>query len=116
MISGTIYAIIDNEYFYIGSTTQTIESRIGLHISASKNSSKKSKLYKYINEIRGGWKDILYITLENVECKTLKELKDKEYTYIKKFIDDKLCLNTISDIKTEKIIKFRLYKKKHNIL
>jgi hypothetical protein len=89
---------------------------MGLHISASKNTSRKSKLYKYINEIRGGWEDIIYISLENLECKTLNELKEKEYIYIKKFIDDKLCLNTIYHIKTEKIIKFMLYKKKYNIL
>ena len=116
MVHGIIYAIIDDGYFYIGSTTQSILERMALHISASKNTSRKSKLYKYINEIRGGWEDIIYISLENLECKTLKELKEKEYIYIKKFIDDKLCLNTISDIKTEKIIKFMLYKKKYNIL
>jgi len=81
MVHGIIYAIIDDGYFYIGSTTQSILERMGLHISASKNTSRKSKLYKYINEIRGGWEDIIYISLENLECKTLKELKEKEYIY-----------------------------------
>ena len=49
MVHGIIYAIIDDGYFYIGSTTQSILERMGLHISASKNTSRKSKLYKYIN-------------------------------------------------------------------
>ena len=82
MVHGIIYAIIDDGYFYIGSTTRSLIERMGNHINASKSHSKKyKKLYKYINEIRGGWEDIIYISLENLECKTLKELKEKEYIY-----------------------------------
>ena len=116
MVHGIIYAIIDDGYFYIGSTTQSVLERLGLHISASKNNSKKSKLYKYINEIRGGWKDILYITLENVECINNKELRNKEYEYIKILIKDPYCLNKISDINTENIIKYERFKRKYNIV
>jgi len=112
MITGTIYAIIDDGYFYIGSTTQSLLERLGLHISASKNKFSKSKLYKYINNIRGGWVDILYITLEEVECRTIKELKEKEYSYIKPHIGDKFCLNTVVNLKTEKIIKYNQFKRK----
>jgi len=89
---GKIYAILDDEYFYIGSTVKTVEQRIQQH-KMQKNS--KTKLYKYINEVRGNWDNILYITLEEIECKTKKELREKEYEYINKHIREKGCLNLI---------------------
>ena len=52
---GIIYAILDEEYFYIGSTTKSIEERIQQH---KYHKESDMKLYKYINEIRGGWTDI----------------------------------------------------------
>jgi len=99
MISGIIYAILDDGYFYIGSTTQSILERMGLHISASKGKSKNSKFYKYINEVRKGWEDIIYITLEEVECEHDTELRNKEYEYIKKNIKDPYCLNVLQSDK-----------------
>jgi Uri superfamily endonuclease len=108
MISGIIYAIIDDGYFYIGSTTRSLEERLYNHIIDSKSESKKySKLYKYINEVRGGWVDIIYIPLETIECKTEYELKKKEYSYIQPHIGDKFCLNTVSNIKSEYMIMKR---------
>jgi hypothetical protein len=105
MISGTIYAIIDDDYFYIGSTTRSLELRIQQHICDSKIESKKySKLYKYINEVRGGWDDILYIILEEVNCNTKYELEQKEYNYIKPHINDEFCLNILKNIKQKHII------------
>jgi Uri superfamily endonuclease len=107
MISGTIYAIIDDDYFYIGSTTKTLEERIQQHIKDSKTKSKKySKLYKYINNVRKGWDDIIYISLETVECNTEYELKKKEYSYIEPHINDKFLLNTVKSIKQEYLLKF----------
>ena len=45
MISGIIYAIIYDEYFYIDSTTQSLELRMNQHIIDSKRESHKgSKL------------------------------------------------------------------------
>jgi len=94
MISGIIYAIIDDGYFYIGSTTQSLEKRLINHISCSKNEKYKLKLYKYINEKRNGnWNDILILPLETIECETKQELEKKEYQYIKKHINDPYCLN-----------------------
>jgi Uri superfamily endonuclease len=107
MISGTIYAIIDDDYFYIGSTTKTLEERIQQHIKDSKTKSKKySKLYKYINNVRKGWDYIIYISLETVECNTEYELKKKEYSYIEPHINDKFLLNTVKSIKQEYLLKF----------
>jgi hypothetical protein len=95
MGKGIIYAILDEEYFYIGSTTKSIEERIQQH---KYHKESDMKLYKYINEIRGGWTDILYIILEEIEYKTHKELREKEYEYIKKHYNNK-CLNLIQNDK-----------------
>ena len=111
MITGTIYAIIDDGYFYIGSTTKTLDERLQCHIIASKNTSKKySKLYKYINNVRKTWDDIIYISLETMECNTEYELKKKEYSYIEPHINDSNCLNHIQNINQEYLI---YYKKKY---
>ena len=97
---GIIYAIIDDGYFYIGSTTQTLEKRLINHISCSKNEKFKLKLYKYINEKRNGnWDDIIIIPLETIDCETKYELEKKENEYIKKHIKDPYCLNTIESHK-----------------
>jgi len=111
MISGIIYAIIDDGYFYIGSTKRTLLERIGEHIAASKSKSKNSKFYRYINNIRGGWEDIIIITLETIECDTDKELLKKEYQYINQHIKDPLCLNVIKSERQPYIINS--YYKKH---
>ena len=112
MISGIIYAIIYDEYFYIDSTTQSLELRMNQHIIDSKRESHKgSKLYKYINEIRGSWKDIIYITLEEVECENIDQLKNIEYKYIEKYINDNNCLNTIKNKKHEYVVRYIRNKK-----
>jgi Uri superfamily endonuclease len=109
-MKGIIYAIVDNGYFYIGSTTKSLEERMYTHMSdCKKKLNKYSKLYSYINNIRGGWENIIYIILEEIECETITQLKKKEYDYIKKHVDDNLCLNKLSDIKSE----FMLYKRKY---
>ena len=112
MITGTIYAIIDDWYFYIGSTTKTLEERLQRHVKDSKTESKKySKLYKYINNVRKTWDDIIYISLETVECNTLRELENIEYSYIKPHIRDEYCLNILKDVSQKHIIKY--YKEKY---
>ena len=111
MISGTIYAIIDDGYFYIGSTTKHLDLRIQQHIKDSKSESKKySKLYKYIRNVRKTWDDIIYIPLESVSCNTEYELKKKEYSYIELHINDEKLLNNIKSIKQEYILKYTKYK------
>ena len=112
MITGIIYAIIDDGYFYIGSTTKSVLERLGFHIiDSKKKSSKYSKLYKYINEIRGGWENIIYIILEEVQCENIHELKRKEYDYIKPHTSDEFCLNKVTTINSEYIMIRKKYKK-----
>ena len=113
LIKGIIYAILDDKYFYIGSTKRSILERLGEHITDSKKKNTKSKLYKYIKEVRGGWVDILYITLEELEC-TEKELYEKEYIYINKHIKDEGCLNIVKNDREKYIINS--YMKKRRIL
>ena len=75
---GIIYAIIDDGYFYIGSTKQSLEKRLICHISCSKNEKYKLKLYTYINKKRNGnWDDIIIIPLETIEYETKYELEKK---------------------------------------
>ena len=107
---GIIYAILDEEYFYIGSTTKSIEERINKHILESK--TKVIKLYKYINKVRGGWDNIIYICLEEIEC-TKEELQSKEYEYITKYYNN-FCLNTIKDVKQGCIIRNYINKRRNN--
>ena len=109
MVHGIIYAIIDDGYFYIGSTTKSIEERINKHISESR--TKKIKLYDYINKVRKGWEDIIYIILEEVEC-TEKELHNKEYQYIKTNYNN-FSLNKIKDDKQGCIIRNYINKRKN---
>ena len=111
MISGIIYSIIDDGYFYIGSTKRTILERIGEHISDSNSKSKNSKLYRYINKIRNGWEDILVITLETIECETEDELRKKEEEYILEHIKDPFCLNVVQNTKQRYFIS-QFYKKR----
>ena len=92
MGKGIIYAILDEEYFYIGSTTKSIEERINKHILESK--TKVIKLYKYINKVRGGWDNIIYICLEEIEC-TKEELQSKEYEYITKYYNNLYKIHAI---------------------
>lgn len=96
MISAIIYAIIDDGYFYIGSTSKTLEIRLIRHISSSKNKSFNMKLYKFMNEQRNGnWDNCIIIPLETIECDNKKILHDKKYEYINKHINDPLSLNDV---------------------
>lgn len=107
---GIIYAILDDEYFYIGSTTKSMFERMYNHENDSK--TKKMKLYKYINEIGKKWSEIIYITLEEIECSE-EELREKEYEYIKKHIKDEGCLNVVQNDRHKYIIN-NYMKKRHN--
>ena len=117
MITGIIYAIIDDGYFYIGSTIQSLERRLESHISSCKsaknNSSIKSKLYKHINKVReGSWDDIIMIPLEIIECETRHELHNKELETISQFKDDPMLLNIITDKRKRYFITKRYFNNK----
>ena len=110
MISGIIYAIIDDGYFYIGSTTSSLTDKLEEHKTSSEGKSKNSKFYKYIRNVRGGWNDILILPLETILCETEKELQNKEMIYILQHSKDPFCLNVIKTDPHKYIIN-RFYKK-----
>ena len=99
-MKGIIYKIKVDNYFYIGSTTQSLEKRLLVHIQSSKNEKFKLKLYKYINEKKNGnWDNIIIIPLETIEFERKQELEKKEYEYIKTYIKNPYCLNTLQSHK-----------------
>ena len=112
VFTGTIYGLLINEYFYIGSTKASLERRLSNHISCSKNDKFNMKLYKHINEKENGnWDNVIMLTLETLECETLHDLYKKEYEYINKHISDPYCLNQIKDNKQQfAIIRYKTKK------
>ena len=87
---GKIYKLQCNDgYFYIGSTKQTLINRFRRHKSSSK--TQTSNAYKHINLI--GWDNVTIELLESYPCESKTELVKKEDEYIKKHIDDPMCLN-----------------------
>ena len=88
-----IYKIISNQepsYYYIGSTVSDLNTRLQRHKSNSKiyPNNKKSK---YFNEIN--W-DVKIYLIENVNVSNKSELLEYENEFIKKYLNDNLCLNT----------------------
>jgi hypothetical protein len=87
---GKIYKLKCNDgHYYIGSTIESLKNRFRRHKSASK--TQTSNAYKHINII--GWDNVTIELLECYPCKTKDELQKKEDEYIKKHLEDPLCLN-----------------------
>ena len=100
---GYIYKLIcSDNYYYIGSTENTLNQRLSQHKSDSKRFSNK-KLYNYINKI--GWENVKIELIEKIEFTYKKDLIKKENEYIKQNISNNLCLNKYKsyDEKTSKI-------------
>ena len=55
--------------------------------------------------------DIIYIIIEEIECKSLRELENIEYKYIKLHINDSNCLNKMQSVQQKYIID--RFKKKY---
>ena len=90
-LSGKIYKLISiDEYFYIGSTITTLNSRFSKHKSDAKN--VRSKVYTYYNKI--GWNNVKIELIEEIRIDNRNNLLLKESEYINKFIKNDKCLNT----------------------
>ena len=88
-----IYKILDsvNKYYYYGSTCQDLQKRFTEHRITS-ISSPNRKVYKYLNSIE--WLDVsINLVEECPEVTSWKELTMIEDSYIKKCLQDPLCLN-----------------------
>ncbi len=91
MIQGKIYKILskDDNYFYIGSTTRTLEIRFKEHKKQS--TTKLFNAYLHFNSIQ--WNNVDILLLEECICNTKHELHIKEAEYIFNERNNTLCLN-----------------------
>ena len=93
LIQGKVYKLIlPNEYFYIGSTKNSLENRFCGHRYDCENRSN-SKLYNYIKNNKIDWKDILIKLIDYLECDNIIDLRKLENNYIEKEKNNNLCLN-----------------------
>ena len=114
---GKIYKIFslepNEEYFYLGSTTQTLAQRLSCHRYNGKREPTR-KVCQYFNSI--GWNCKIDL-LEEVCCNSKRELEHKENEYIQKYKNDPYCLNTkasfIDDVVNAKREYSNMYRKKN---
>ena len=102
-----IYKIISNrepKYYYIGSTITELNVRLNRHKANSKI-SPNTKTYKYFIGIE--W-DVTIQLIENVNITNSKELHIIENNYIKKALNDNLCLNTYHSILNKELRKQKI--------
>jgi predicted GIY-YIG superfamily endonuclease len=90
---GKIYKLqCSDGYYYIGSTTTSLNRRLNTHkASSNRDLCKNYKIYKHINQL--GWNNVKILLLQEYPCKTKTELCKKETEYITREIDRSLCLN-----------------------
>ncbi len=91
IIEGKIYKLtssVDN-YFYIGSTTRTLDIRFQEHKKQSKLACIKA--YDHFNTI--GWENINIQLIQSITCLTKSELKQRESELIFAERENTFCLN-----------------------
>jgi hypothetical protein len=76
--NGKIYKVVNdlNDFVYIGSTTQPLPKRWGLHKSASQK--KSNKFYDAVREL--GSEHFRIVLIENFPCGSRAELEAREYS------------------------------------
>lgn len=89
---GKIYRLIcEDSHFYIGSTITSLEKRFGCHLYMIEKrlcGGKYAHMYTIpINEIQ-------IELIEQFPCDTREQLRQRENTYIARYKDDPLCMNT----------------------
>ena len=91
--TGKIYVMYDpySHFYYIGSTTKTIQERLLKHITSSKLEPER-EVYKAFNEI--GWDKIKIDIIQDASFETKNELLELENEYIFSCLEDQKCLNS----------------------
>ena len=87
-----IYKLVDmiNNYFYIGSTCDSLSKRLCNHRAMAKIKTEQ-KVYKYFNDI--GFKNVkIILIIAFPECKNKDEKLRKEQEYIDLHWNDEKCL------------------------
>ena len=92
--NGTIYRLVLGEYYYTGSTFETIHHRVKEHKGCVKRGGGNRKLYKHITE-NGGWDAVKVLVLETNILDEATLLR-KEQSYIN--LADPYCLNSVPSV------------------
>lgn len=95
--TGYIYILTNSidDTFYIGSTTNSLETRFKGHcgdLKSDKSGPRTSKLYTHYDKL--GWNNVKISLLENVNYTTKTELEFAEARHILPNIRKSNCLNT----------------------
>ena len=88
-----IYKLVDqvNQYFYIGSTTNSLSKRRAEHKADSLRQPDRL-LYKHFNKI--GWESIKIILIEEHTLENKDQQMREEDKIIQQYINDDKCLNS----------------------
>ena len=92
--NGKVYKLIDqeSEYFYIGSTCDTLSKRLCRHKAVAKT-KPNIKVYKVFNDI--GWDNIKIVLIEEHCLENKEQLLREENKIIMMYKDDEKCLNSL---------------------
>lgn len=85
-----LYKLIVGDKWYIGSSIESIQARIGRHYRQGLETPDR-KLYKTVAEV-GGWKNVKVEIITTFSFMTKEDLWKEEDKYMK--LDDPLCLNS----------------------
>lgn len=82
-LKGKIYLIknINDDRVYIGSTTESLGTRLSKHKHDCKNYPQRTSLYKHIND----WNDWNMSLYEEYACSNKKDLEKREYEVMASF-------------------------------
>lgn len=81
----------DDGHFYIGSTINELRVRYKQHKNYAKSFPNR-KVYSHINN---EWDNVKIILIEEFVCDNREQIRRKENEYLKKEIDNPLCLNLL---------------------
>ena len=93
---GVLYKLVVGENYYIGSSIDTLSSRLSRHYKTSRETPDR-KLYKAVGE-GGGWANVKVEVIETLVVLSKQDLWKREDEYIR--LDDPKCLNTLRAILT----------------
>ena len=89
-----IYKLFDpnTEYFYIGSTCDTLSKRFNRHKTVAK-SKPHIKVYVCFNEV--GWENVKIVLMQELYLENKEQLLRAENDAIEAHIHDSKCLNSM---------------------
>ena len=94
-VVGIVYIMYDplSQFYYIGSTSKTLQQRRSKHITSAKQKNDII-VYNIFNKI--GWDNIKIEALTEISYNKKQELLQLEQQYISSCINDEKCLNSMN--------------------